>query len=282
MPAEPTANPPTASPPPYPTRFGWGMRLFLGLLLFDIVFRSFSIMIPWAEWAQELEITTRPRRLPTRAEFAEMREKADEDELDPVVDDLSRVADSMWEYWRPWPEPSARRKIRTWGDGGRWTLVWITSRLEVAENILGINEEWPMFSPNVGKIRRVVRARLTYADGSVRTVRSRGDPEDLTHYSHWFKEKVLDHELKLREGRGNADDDWGYCNLLRHRHPTSDGGSPLAKIDLFLVRYDLPPPGVDAREWLAEQSGPPADRVQPDFYTFDAKTNKGECLDSNP
>lgn len=138
-----------------------------------------------------------------------------------------------------------------------------------------------MFSPNVGRRKYVVRARLTYADGTVRIVRSRGDPEDLCRYSHWFEEKVLDHELKIREGRGHADDSWGYCNLLRHRYPTQDG-TPLATIRLFSVRYDLLPPGEDASEWLAAQTGPPAVQVQADFYTFDAKTNKGECLDSNP
>ena len=52
MPAEPTAEPAGSRPPPYPTRFGWAMRLFLGLLVFDLVFRSFSIFIPWTEWAR--------------------------------------------------------------------------------------------------------------------------------------------------------------------------------------------------------------------------------------
>lgn len=284
MPAEPTTNtPPGAEACPYPTRFGWGMRLFLTLLLFDIIFRSFSIMIPWGAWADELDITIRPRRLPTRAEFAEMRAKADPDEIDPAVDELSKVADSMWEFWRPWPEPSARQKIRTWADGGKWTLVWVTSRLELVENVLGFNEEWPMFSPNVGRERYVVRARLAYADGTERTVRSRGDPEDLCHYSHWFEEKILDHELKIREGRSGSADSWGFCNMLRHRYATNDAGAALAKIHLFVVLYELPPPTADAREWLAAQTGPPANQVYPDFYTFDAKTNMGECLlDSYP
>lgn len=284
MPAEPTTTTlPGTCPPPYPTRFGWGMRLFLALLLFDIIFRSFSIMIPWGAWAEELDITIRPRRLPTRAEFAEMHAAEDSGELDPTVDDLSKVADSMWEFWRPWPEPSARLKIRTWGDGGKWTLVWVTSRLELVENVLGFNEEWPMFSPNVGRRRHITRARMTYDDGTERIVRSRGDPEDLTHYSHWFEEKILDHELKIREGRNRALDSWGFCHLLRHRHATNDAGAALAKIHLFVVRYDLPPPTADAREWLADQNGPPSNQVYADFYVFDAKTNKGECLlDSYP
>jgi len=49
---------------------------------------------------------------------------------------------------------------------------------------------------------------------------------------------------------GTAEEAFGYCNLLRHRYPESDAGSPLREIRLFVVRYDLPPPGVDARRWL--------------------------------
>ena len=40
----PTAAP--GLPPPYPTRFGWALRLLLAVLLFDIVFRSFSVLWP--------------------------------------------------------------------------------------------------------------------------------------------------------------------------------------------------------------------------------------------
>jgi hypothetical protein len=275
MPPE-AQRPPAA--PPYPTRFGWPMRLLLAFLLFDMVFRSFSVLVPWADWADELEMTRRPQRLPTRAELARMRARTGPDNPRPVVGAFVLSARSLGEFLRPWPEPEACGKILTWKDGGKWAVAWLNTRLELYEGIVGCNQEWPMFSPNVRRRVYVARARLIYEDGEEWIVRCRADPEDLTSYSHWFEEKVLDHELKLKEGRHRVDDAFGYCNLLRHRHPTNDRGSALASIRLFLVRYNLPPPDVDAREWLADQTGPPARQVYSDFYVFDCKSNHGQCL----
>lgn len=258
------------APPPYPRRFGWGMRLFLAVFLFDMIFRSFSVLWPTPEWGEQLGMRLAPARLPTRAEIA----------ADPAAAraDALRALDSLWEFARPWPEPGVRENLHAPADAGRWLLCWLTSRLEFTENLVGINQEWPMFSPSVGKQKWVARARLVYADGSTRIVRGLCDPEDLRCYAHWFQEKILDHELKVKEGRGHADDSFGYCNLLRHRYPHGDRGAELAKIYLFVVRYDFPPPRVDARLWLGEQTGPPAKQVYADFYVFDAKSNHGQCL----
>jgi hypothetical protein len=252
------------------------MRLFLCVILFDIIFRSLSVLFPWAEWADQLDMRTLPVRLSTRDEMHKLAATASPDDPYPVLDDTFVALDSLWEFWKPWPEPAVRKKIRSWPDGGKWALTWLSSRLDLVENVIGFNEEWPMFSPSVGRKRWLTRARLVYADGTERIVRNHGDPADLTHYSHWFEEKVLDHELKVREGR--PDEAFGYCNLLRGRYPENDKGSALVKIYLYVVRYNLPHPSEDAREVLAEQTGPPAPQVYPDFYVFDAATRHGKSL----
>jgi hypothetical protein len=273
----PAADPKTATP--YPTRFGWGMRLFLAVLLFDMIFRSFSVMWPWGDWAKDLDMQTMPRRLPTRAELAELPLESSVDNPAPLQEEVMLTLDSVWVYFKPWPEPQTRARLHTWNDSGRWALAWMTTRLEFIENVIGINEEWPMFSPSVGRRKWLARARLVYADGSEEIVRGKCDPEDLTNYSHWWEEKVLDHELKVREGgESKARDSFGYCNLLSHRYSRNASGSELRRIYLYLVRYDLPPPGVDARQWLKEQTGPPSEQQYQPFYSFDVSTRKGTIL----
>lgn len=268
------------SAPPFPTRFGWGMRLFLSLLLFHMVFRSFSVCYPWGDWADELDMDSKPRlRLPTRAEWADLPSEPGDGIDETRSERVWRAADSLWDFWRPWPEASARAKIHTRLDGGKWALAWLSSRMEFVENLVGVNEEWPMFSPSVGKFKQVPRGRLVYADGSERIVRGRCDPDDLTRYSHWFDEKILDYELAVRPGgEGRAADNRGYCNLLAHRHAVNDAGSPLVTVYLFMVRYDFPPPGEDAREWLLARTGPPAKHVLADFFEYDVATRDGKIL----
>jgi hypothetical protein len=275
------ADAPAPGPPkpPYPTRFGWGMRALLSFLIFIMFFRGFSVLWPTDEWAADLDMSTMPRRLPTRAELAELRAGASEDNPDPVREDLMRTLDSAWDYFRPWPGPDTRARMRTRTDVGKWALTWMSSRLELFENVAGFNEEWPMFSPSVSRKKYVARARLVYADGGEKVVRGKCDPEDLTRYSHWWEEKVLDHELKIKEGgEGKGRDNAGYCNLLAHRFPVNENGSPLRTIYLFLVRYDLTPPGADAREWLSKQSGPPPEQVYKDFFAYDVPTRTSTIL----
>jgi hypothetical protein len=270
------ADPVPASPPPYPRRFGWPMRLFLTALLFEIVFRSFSVCFPWAEWGKELKMPLMPGRLATRAEM-EQRE-ADGEDASRLADLKEALAgkNGVLAFFDPRPGKETREKLDTWPDRSRYAAVWLSSRLEFLENLVGFNEEWPMFSPNVSRYKRVVRARLFYSDGSEHEVRSKGDPETLTRYWHWNEEKVLDHELKVKPRRG--DECFGYCNLLSHHYAQNPVGAPLVTIRLFMVWYNLPPPHVDAREWLAEQSGPPKDQRGSDFYEFDVRAREGRSL----
>ena len=262
-----------------PPRFGWPMRLFLGVLLFDIVFRSLSVLFPWTDWARELDMRFLPSRLPTRAELAELSARDTPEEPNPGGEEVMQALGSAWRFWRPWPGEESRRRIRTAGDGGKFAFCWLCSRLEFVENVCGINEEWPMFSPNVSRRKWVPRARLVFADGSELVVRPAADPGDPTRYSHWNQEKVLDYELKVREGADHADDCFGWCNLLAHRHPRNEAGSPLVRVVCFQVRYDFPPPGADARAFLAAQAGPPPEQVYPDFYEYDVATRHGKCLE---
>jgi hypothetical protein len=283
---------PQAKPPaPNPPRFSWPMRIFLFLLLFDIVFRSFSVLIPWEEWAKELKMRTMPVRLATAAERQRLAKSASPDNPDPVTKDTLEALQSLRTFLTPWPDEETGENITTWTDAGKFTVVWLSSRLDFVENLIGFNEEWPMFSPNVGRHKSLARARLIYEDESERIIRNHGDPVDLNAYAHWNEEKVLDHELKVR-AKGAEDECFGYCNMLAHRYPRNNNGSSLVRIRLFEVDYTLPPPGVDYRQWYLEQMrltpDYPGDSPGPDldtkwqtnksFYEFDVKKWSGQSL----
>jgi hypothetical protein len=254
------------------------MRLFLGSLLFTIVFRSLSVLTPWKDWASAIDLPSRPARLPTRAEMAERALEASPQSPHPVRDDVLAALGRTAVFFVPWPEKKTKAHLGPWRNRATFVFCWANSRLAFVENVVGFHQEWPMFSPNVSKRKYVTRARLIYADGSTYIVRNHADPEDLTNYAHWFSEKVLSHELTVQEGKGFANDAFGYCNLLAHQHPTNEEGAALATIRLFQVRYDFPPPGADARAFLAAQNGPPDDQVYPDFYEYHAVTRTGQCL----
>jgi hypothetical protein len=268
------------TPPSYPRRFGWPMRLFLTAFVFLITFRSLASLVPFGEWSKRLDVDRRPARLPPRAQRD--------------TESVMRAFDSVWEFARPWPGPDSRARIHSWPDGGRFALCWLDSRLTFVENLLAVNQGWPMFSPNAVRHVEHVRARLLYADGTDRVVRQRAaEPDDLTRYARWNKEKVLDYETRV-----DADDDdacLGYCNLLAHRYARNPSGAVLETIVLYQVVYDLAPPGVDARAHYEEQQrltqDPPrlpgsartdparrARQVLDDFYEYDVATQVGKNL----
>jgi hypothetical protein len=211
------------------------MRLFLGLIVFDMVFHSLAVLTPYQKWCKELGIARYPRRLPSVQEMTEDPKEAGDQQGHRVMDSL----DSVWIFFKPWPSAETREKLDSWSDGAKFTLCWLTTRLGFLEELVGFKQKWTMFSPNVGDDDDVVRAKMVYADGSIRFVRTEADPEDLTHYGHWFKEKVLQYSTRL-------DQDWdarvGYCNLLRHRYPQSEGGAKLVRIYLIKVRIKYPKP----------------------------------------
>lgn len=266
---------PAAAPP----RFGWPTRLLLGVLLFDIVFRSLSVLLPCADWMRELDMRFLPQRLPTRAELAELSARATPEEPNPGGEEVMEAFDSVWRFARPWPGEDSRRRIRTAGDGGKFVFCWLCSRLEFAETLCGLDQQWPMFAPSVARAVWAPRARLVFADGSEQVVRAAADPADPTRFFRWNRKKVLGYELRVRDDEGYDDECLGWCNLLAHRHPRNDAGAALARVVVFGVRYDLPPPGADARALLAAQAGPPPEQVYPDFYEYDVATRHGKRLE---
>lgn len=256
--------------PPKP-RFSWPMRLFLGFLLFDMVFHSFTALTPYEEWLKEFGMERFPRRLPTRAEIRELAADAGPNNPTPVADRVCDSLDAVWDYFKPWPAQRVRHQITDWRQAGKYAVCWLTSRLEFFEAIVGIDQAWRMFSPNASDRATVSRIRLLFADGTRRDVRLICDPEDLTCYSHWFQEKLLDCVLPLPD---DPDARIGYCNYLRHRFPTNGAGSPLEAIYFYTITYYFPAPEEDACEVLRSQSGPPDwDKGGPD-YVYDLSTGE--------
>jgi hypothetical protein len=147
-----------------------------------------------------------------------------------------------------------------------WIPGGITRLVRRGEHVLGFHQGWTMFSPSVDDTQTKSRARLVFADGSWREVRfDTSDPPDLTHYTHWWVDRINNYELDVKENDPKAC--LGYCNLLAHRHRCNDRGRPLVWIELFQVEYRLPGPDVDAETFLQQQSGPPPQQqVRRPFY----------------
>lgn len=230
------------------------MRLFLTAILVDIIYHSFSSLTPYRDWLEDWKLERYPKRLPTWGEIAELGNAAPADKQSPLVNRIYETLDSVWDYFKPWPPGSVRGKIVDREDHGMYLLAWTTSRLDFFENLIGVPQRWSMFSPNASKGATVGRLRLLYADGTRRDVRLLADPADLTCYSHWLEEKVLDCELKVI---GDWDSRYGYCNYITHRHARNAGGSPVAAVYVYKIKYRYPNPGEDPVKVLKSQSGPP-------------------------
>ncbi len=157
----------------------------------------------------------------------------------------------------------------------KYSLAWTLTRCQWCEAILNIDQEWPMFSPNVSSKKYPARARLFYEDGTELTVRQRSDPEDLTAYFRWGPGKYLGYDRGVADNSGSR---WyacpGWANYLSHRHPFNENGSPLKEIQFYQVRYDFPPPLEDAREFLSGQMektrdhNTVSDQVYTTFFTY--------------
>ncbi len=246
----------TASTP----RFRWPMRLFLGFLLFDIVFHSLAALTPYRDWLEDMGLERFPKRLPTSQELAELREKSSNQGQDaqaesPVADRVMQTLDSFWDYCKPWPDPATRRRLTTWEDRWAYGFCWLTSRLDFVEHLVGVPQRWTMFSPNAAKKTAVGRFRLLYEDGTFDDIRLICDPPDLTRYVHWFEEKILDCDIAVAK---DPDARRGYCSFLAHHHGKNATGAPLKTIYFYKITYRYPSPWEDAVEVLRSQNGPPS------------------------
>ncbi|MBI3408559.1 MAG: hypothetical protein HY040_09415 [Planctomycetes bacterium] len=243
-------------------RFSWPMRFFLGFLLLDIVGHSFMALYPYADWMQDKEIPRLPRPLTS---IRQWRELAD---TEPPLDSGRAwdTLDSLWDFWRPWPAKEARMGFSSCEDWGLFALGWTGSRLDFINNLLGIRERWTMFSPTVDSMVALPRALLVFADGSTQVARSCLDPEDLTCFARWLKQKQGDNEKYLFD---DSEYRRGYFNHLHHQHPTSKSGAPLQRIYLYSVRYEFPPTAQDIAKVFSKQNGPPQWDALGPLYEFD-------------
>lgn len=266
MPGQPSTTGPTR-------HFGWPMRLFLGVMVFWMAFRSLVGLVNTDKWASELNIEESPTvglPAPTGPDAPPDEERAER---------LMAAFDSAWDFFRPWPGPASRAKIHSASDSGRFMIVWLSTRLGFLEHLAGTNQGWDMFCPDVSTQRTLTRARLIYADGSERIVRGPGDPQSLTHFGQRFN--YLDLRLAQAAGKGYSRSCLGYCNLLRHRHPRNAAGSPLARIRLYQATIVFPPPGVSATEHMREQEEKTVDGgpgCSGDFYEYVVEQGEGRSL----
>jgi PDZ domain len=150
-----------------------------------------------------------------------------------------------------------------------YCLAFTATRLQWCECILNIDQEWPMFSPNVGIKKYPARARLLYADGTETLVRSRSDPGDLRFYFRWGPGKNLGYDRGIDPDSGYRKYACpGWCNFLAHQHPLNENGSPLQEIRIYQVRYDFPPPGEDADAFFEDLMAKTRDHKTESDYVY--------------
>jgi hypothetical protein len=169
----------------------------------------------------------------------------------------------------------------------KYALAWTVTRLEWCERILAIDQEWAMFSPNVGTRKYPTRVRLLFADGTECTLRMRCDPEDLTSFSRWDQGKNLAIDPRVSSDGGMR---WyacpGYCNYLLHRYPRNAEGSPLKEIRFYHVTYDFAPPGVDPVAFYRDVMDKTRDHRSPmawhTHYIYDVQRREGAFVTGDP
>ncbi len=234
------------------------MRLFLVLFVADMLGRSLISVTPFAdEWGDELGIDDVPKLVPR-----------DRDSLRSRVSSLAAFFDPRSAGNSAKVDARARQRLKT-------IVTWAGFRLAFVEGLVGIDQDWPMFSPDIATESRHGRFELLYRDGTQLEVRSSTDPEDLTDFTRFLDEK----RLQASEAAiSDADALLGYCNMLSHRHPKSPSGAVLEYIVVSIVEYAHPPPGVEPGEFLEAQNDPANQRIDRDLWYFDASTGQGRLL----
>ena len=116
------------------------------------------------------------------------------------------------------------------------------------------------------------------------------DPEDPTRYGQWNMEKILDYELRARDGRTLGC--MGYCNLLAHRHAVNGAGSVWVSYKSDVMRapiftkvrdfgFDLADPSDDLKMRYrieGEATGPIVTNVVEDTAASGAKFKPGDII----
>src|SRR2546422_949161 len=83
-------------------------RVFLSVLLFDIVFRSFTVCFPWAEWGKDLDMQLMPARLATPGELERRRARGEDGSR---LADLEKGLVSVVQFLDPRPGKETREKL---------------------------------------------------------------------------------------------------------------------------------------------------------------------------
>ncbi len=260
----------------YPTRFSWLMRVFLCLFLGDMVVRSFLSLSPYdSVWSYELSVDLFPKRLPTQAEFNRIVAGTHPDGQITRAGRLFDSVASVGLYFSPVPSEATQEHLRGATDYAKYAIVWTASRLRFVGSLVGVDQNWPMFSPNVSDSDTVGRIRLVFADGATQIWHSEADPPDITNYSHWFQEKQLQVATKLPRDQECR---LGYCNWLWHQVPKNSAGAPLTRIEMFKVDYVYPTPRQDAFTFLDAQRTAQHNREEP-FWMYDVATRTGKYVE---
>ncbi len=258
------------------------MRLFLAYFLFDMFSRSLIMLTPAEDdWIDELGMKTKPMALPSREELKQIDEGSHPDSYTSRADRWRASGKSAARYFLPYPTDNTLDKMRA-ADGlervgmvGKYAMVWLSSRMGFVGRMVGVDQDWPMFSPNVGRDDTVARLKLIYDDGSEVEHRLVCDPVDLTAYSHWFEEKRLQTACKVHR---DYDTRLGYCHMVAHHYARHENGAKLVRILVFKCTYNYPSANDDEQEWLAEQTGPPPSQIDPPFWEYDVATRTGRRL----
>lgn len=117
------------------------MRVFLSLMVFDMVFRGLAWSLNnWYDTAADLKMEVVPRRLPTPAEWSGE---------DPSGPTFAEGISSAGRFLLPWPRDATRARLHTPGDGARFAAAWLVTRLDACGRLVGIEQAWTMFSPDV-------------------------------------------------------------------------------------------------------------------------------------
>ncbi len=259
------------------------MRILICVVLFHMLYRSTGILYPWEDWLGEVNLSRMPRALPTRSQIDKMREEA-EGSNEQVLDEFKKCGLSLARYWNCVPEEETRARLKSPLDWTKYALAWTASRLQWCECILGIDQEWAMFSPKVGRGKYMSRARLCFEDGTERVVRSLSEPEDYTSYTRFGAGKTLGLDRFVFSDQSYRHEACaGYCNFLAHQTPTNQDGARLEAILLYEFKINFVPPGEDAHAFLREEMRQTSDhrstRVSWTFYVFFPETKAGTFID---
>jgi hypothetical protein len=251
------------------------MRLFLAYFLFDMLTRGLIVLTPADDdWFEELSMERNPLALPSRDELSQCAAGKDP-KYDSKWQRYAASFKSAGRFFVPIPEETTREKIASATDAGKYALTWLGSRQEFIGRSVGVDQDWSMFSPNVGDDDTMGRLRLVYEDGSQQEYRLLCEPQDLTYYFRRFQKRyALTDNLVHKDPAARL----GFCHMLARRQPVNEHGAALVTIQVFRIHYHYPSPYEDAHEFLKRQTGPPDEQVETPFWEYDVATGKGRVL----